>query len=144
MKKYALILLSSLALALGSGCATYDAITGKDSAQGSGRVDAITLAAQSDLNTIAPIISAVHPLGGVGVEALAGVIGLVGVLFGAKQKRNASNSIAALKTVAAAIDKAEKIDPALVGKIKQMVMQKSTVNGTARTIDRAVQTLPGA
>jgi hypothetical protein len=143
MIKSALFTLSIALLALGSGCATYDALTGKDSEVRADRVDAITQAAQSDLNTIAPVVSAVHPLAGVGVEALAGVIGLAGVLFGAKQKRNASNSIEALKTVAAAINKAESIDPALVGKIKDMVMRKSTVNGTAKAIDKAVQSLPG-
>lgn len=126
-----------------SGCATYDAIRSKDPEQRESRVESITQAAQADLDSLAPIVSAVHPLGGVGVELASGALALVAALFGASQRRNAQRTTQALKTVAGAIEKAGEIDPEVIARLKSTVMRKSAVNGTGQVIDKAVQAISG-
>ena len=141
MKKSILVFLFASFLSF-SGCATYEALTGKNTDAAGNTVDRITTAGQSDLQSIAPIVTAINPIAGVAVEGLAGILAVVGALFGIKQKRNAANATTALATVAAAINKIEKLDPALAEKIKGIVAHKSSLNGTAHLIDKTVQNLP--
>lgn len=142
MKKLIFSLTLTLSLGL-SGCATYDAISGKDSTGTANRVDAIADAAQADLRSIAPVVGAFNPIAGIGVEVAAGAVAVLAALFGAKERRNAGATRSALDTVVQAIEKAEQLDPNLIRKLKDSISRKSTANGTAVPIVKAVDRVTG-
>jgi uncharacterized protein YceK len=142
MRKITLVLLFASFVGF-SGCSTIEAIKGSPPGATNERAGAIITALETDLHTIAPIASAIHPLGGVAVEGLLAIVGIGGALFGGKQRRNAQRATAkavdvqaALATIILAVEKFK--DPEL----KESIFKASMTTGTSQTIHTAVSQLP--